>query len=204
MSRAAVIGVSAAILLFGAVAMVAAALRGPKSVDTYRGSVPPRGIALEPFDLVSYRGERVTSTSLRGKVVALTFLESRCQKACPVIAFDVARGVERLSRAERDHMAAIAISVHPTDDTPTNVRDFLSKRRALGKLDYLIGTEAELRPIWRRYYILSALDTGDADTHSASVHIYDPTGTWVSSLHPGVDLTPENFAHDVRLALTDR
>jgi hypothetical protein len=26
-------------------------------------------------------------------------------------------------------------------------------------------------------------------------------GFWVSSLHPGVDLTPENFAHDVRLAL---
>lgn len=202
MSRAALIGVSAAVL-FVAVIVVAAGLRGPKSVDAYRGSMPPRGIALEPFDLASYSGERVTSTSLRGKVVALTFLESKCKQACPVIAFDIARGVERLSRKERDNVAAIAISVHPLDDTPANVRDFLSKRRALGKLDYLVGTEAELRPVWRRYYILSALDTGDANTHSASVHIYDHSGTWVSSLHPGIDLTPENFAHDVRRALDE-
>jgi hypothetical protein len=58
------------------------------------------------------------------------------------------------------------------------------------------------RPVWRRYYILSALESENANTHSASVHIYDRDGFWVSSLHPGVELTPENFAHDVRLALS--
>jgi cytochrome oxidase Cu insertion factor (SCO1/SenC/PrrC family) len=97
----------------------------------------------------------------------------------------------------------IAISTHPGDDTSANVRRFLTQRRAIGRLDYLIGSEAELRPVWRRYYIVSALDSGDADTHSASVHLYDRKGVWVSSLHPGIDLTPENFVHDVRRALTD-
>jgi cytochrome oxidase Cu insertion factor (SCO1/SenC/PrrC family) len=167
----------------------------------YRGSEPPEGIRLEPFVLTSYRGGRVSSASLAGSVVALMFLESKCKKACPIIAVQVARGIDRLTAAERRRVRVVAISTHPGDDTPENVRRFVAKSRAAGRIDYLLGSEAELRPVWRRYYILSALDSGDADTHSASVHIYDRNGDWVSSLHPGVDLTPENFAHDMRRAL---
>lgn len=170
----------------------------------YRGSEPPGRIELEPFALHSYRGGEVSSAELGGKVVALTFLESNCKEACPVIAVQVARGIDLLRAGERRQLRALAISTHPGDDTAANVRRFLTKRRAIGRLDYLIGSEAELRPVWRRYHILSALDSGDADTHSGSVHIYDRNGVWVSSLHPGVDLTPENFAHDVRVALTSR
>jgi protein SCO1/2 len=173
---------------------------GPPS-GPYRGSEPPGRNELAPFALVSYRGGRVSPAQLRGKVVALTFLESKCTEACPIIAVEVARGVDLLTPAERRQVRAIAISTQPFDDTRRNVRRFLVRRHAIGRLDYLIGTEAELRPVWRRYHILSALDSGDADTHSASVHIYDRHGVWVSSLHPGIDLTPENFAHDIRLAL---
>jgi len=167
----------------------------------YRGSKPPPGIRLKPFTLASYRGGSVSAASLRGKVVALTFLESNCREACPIIAVQIARGVDRLTPAERAQLRPIGISTHPIDDKPTNVRSFLAKQRAIGLLDYLVGSEAELRPVWRRYHILSALDSGNADTHSASVHIYDRSGEWVSSLHPGIDLTQENFVHDVRLAL---
>jgi cytochrome oxidase Cu insertion factor (SCO1/SenC/PrrC family) len=174
---------------------------GKPAEGRYRGSEPPGRIQLDPFALRSYGGGRVSSTQLRGKVVALTFLESNCKEACPIIAVQVARGIDLLTPAERAQVRAIAISTHPGDDTPANVRRFLAKRRATGRLDYLIGTEAQLRPVWRRYHILSALDSGDADTHSASVHIYDRNGTWVSSFHPGIDLTPQSLAHDIRLAL---
>jgi cytochrome oxidase Cu insertion factor (SCO1/SenC/PrrC family) len=167
----------------------------------YRGSESPGRTELAPFALVSYRGGRVSSVQLRGNVVALTFLESKCKEACPIIAVQVARGVDLLTPAELRQVRAIAISTQPFDDTRQNVRRFLARRHAIGRLDYLIGTGRELRPVWRRYHVLSALDSGDANTHSASVHIYDRDGVWVSSLHPGIDLTPENFAHDVRLAL---
>jgi protein SCO1 len=167
----------------------------------YRGSEPPGRNELAQFALASYRGGTVSSAQLRGRVVALMFLESKCREACPIIAVQVARGVDLLTSSERRQVRAIAISTQPFDDTQQNVRRFLARRHAIGRLDYLIGTERELRPVWRRYHILSALDSGDADTHSASVHIYDRDGVWVSSLHPGIDLTPENFAHDVRRAL---
>lgn len=201
MSRRIVLAALIVVIATGVAAAFLAAVARSPAPDVYRGSRPPRGIELEPFSLRSYRSGVVSSEQLKGKVVALTFLESKCRQACPVIAFDVARGVERLTVDERRQVRAIAISVHPGDDTPENVRAFLTRRRAVGRLDYLIGSEAELRPVWRRYDVLSALESGDANTHSASVHVYDRDGIWVSSLHPGIDLTPENFAYDVRVAL---
>jgi cytochrome oxidase Cu insertion factor (SCO1/SenC/PrrC family) len=184
-----------------AVAALVVTTRATREGEAYRGSPPPKGVELAPFALRSYRGGSVSSSSLRGKVVALTFLESKCREACPVIAFEVARGVERLRPAQREQVRALAISTHPADDTPASVRAFLAKQRAVEELEYLVGSEGELRPIWRRFNVLSALDSGDANTHSASVHVYDRNGVWVSTLHPGIDLTTENLAHDLALAL---
>ena len=195
------VGTALALALVALTASVFAVTRGASDGESYRGSSPPAGIELAAFSLRSYRGQPVSSDSLSGKVVALTFLESKCKEACPVIAFQLARGIEQLSAEQRQGVRAIAISTHPVDDTPASVRAFLQKQRAVDALAYLVGDERELRPVWQRDKILSALDSGSADTHSASVHIYDRTGVWVSTLHPGVDLSPDNLAHDLALAL---
>jgi hypothetical protein len=68
-------------------------------------------------------------------------------------------------------------------------------------MTYLSGALVQLQPVWRRFNIVSAYETGDSDIHSADVRIFDPQGVWVSTLHVGVDLTPANLAHDVRMAL---
>jgi protein SCO1/2 len=167
----------------------------------YRGSEVPAGTFLPSFALRSYTGELVRSQSLRGKVALVTFLESECEEACPVIAAEIAQGLALLTAAERRHVAAVAVSTHPRDDTPANVRAFVRRHRLVGRLDYLVGSERELRPVWRKFHILSALESADADTHSAPVRVFDPEGEWVTTLHPGVDLTPRNLAHDVREAL---
>ena len=173
---------------------------GP-SEGPFRGSEPPAGHTLPSFALREWNGARFSTRQLAGKVVLVTFLETKCKEACPIIADQIDLGLQRLSASERRRVEAIAISVHPHDDTPASVRDFLRVHRVLGELHYLIGSEAALRPLWRAFYIAAALDSGDADTHSASVRIFDEAGEWVSTLHPGVDLTPSNLAHDMRVAL---
>jgi protein SCO1 len=202
-AKARVVGaVVAALVVVAATFVVVVSLTtGEDDRASYRGSLVPPGIVLGQFELRDYTGVRVSRDHLEGKVVLLTFLESRCEEACPIIASQIARAIERLTREERTLVAAIAISTHPTDDTPASVRAFLRAQRAEGKLDYLIGSEQELRPVWQRFGVLSALDSGDADTHSASVHLYDRSGEWVASLHPGIDLTPANLVHDVGVAL---
>jgi cytochrome oxidase Cu insertion factor (SCO1/SenC/PrrC family) len=194
--------VVAALAVVAATVFVVLSLTGSEDdTASYRGSRPPAGIMLGQFELRDYTGVRVSREDVEGKVVLLTFLESRCKEACPVIASQVARTIERLPPEERRQVAAIAISTHPTDDTPASVRAFLRAQRAEEELHYLVGSEQELRPVWQRFGVLSALDSGDVDTHSASVHVYDRSGEWVASLHPGIDLTPTNLLHDVGVAL---
>ena len=60
------------------------------------------------------------------------------------------------------------------------------------------ASRRKLRQVWKRFDILSSLESGDT-LHSAPVR-YDG-GVWLARLHAGVDLTPGNLAHDVRVAL---
>ncbi len=111
----------------------------------YRGSEPPAEFELPPFELKSYRGGRVASEMLAGDIVLLTILDAQCTDVCPILASVVAGTIDRLTEAERRQVRAIGITGDPKEDTPAAVRQFLSARRAIGRLDYLLGSEAQLR-----------------------------------------------------------
>jgi cytochrome oxidase Cu insertion factor (SCO1/SenC/PrrC family) len=170
----------------------------------YRGSEPPMRIELADFDLRDEDGQIVRSSGLRYKVVVLTFLDSQCTESCPIIASELGRAFDLLSAAERRRVFPVAISTDPKEDTAASVRAFLRRNRALGKLHYVGGgePEAKLRRIWKRFQILSSLESREDTLHSAPVRIYKG-GVWVATLHAGVDLTPANLAHDIRLALKE-
>ncbi|MEP7334151.1 MAG: SCO family protein [Actinomycetota bacterium] len=153
------------------------------------------------FRLRDYTGRTFGNQQLRGRAVLVTFLETKCRAACPILAGQIGDALRLLPPDERGSVVAVAISTHPRDDTRASIRAFLRAHRVLGRMHYLLGTEAELRPVWRAFFVLSALDSGDRDTHSASVRVFDRRGRWISTLHPRVDLTAENLAHDARAAL---
>jgi cytochrome oxidase Cu insertion factor (SCO1/SenC/PrrC family) len=168
----------------------------------YRGSEPPGRIELAEFALRDQDGTFVRSSALHDKVVVLTFLDSQCTESCPVIASQIGRGFDMLTAEERRGVFVVAISTDPKEDTPASVRLFLRRNRALGKIHFIGGgePEAKLRRVWKRFNILSSLESGEDTLHSAPVRIYDG-GVWAATLHAGVDLTPENLVHDVRVAL---
>jgi cytochrome oxidase Cu insertion factor (SCO1/SenC/PrrC family) len=170
----------------------------------YRGSEPPGTNRLPDFSLRNYDGRVVRAADLKGKVALITFLDSQCTEACPILASQIGQGIDRLSARERRHVVAVAISTDPGEDNPASVRAFLRKQGALGKLLYLAGPQAEMRALWKRFKILSSLESGEDTLHSAPLRIYDRGLVWVATLHAGVDLTPENLVHDIRVALKDQ
>jgi cytochrome oxidase Cu insertion factor (SCO1/SenC/PrrC family) len=175
---------------------------GTDGEGPYRGGEAPEGIELVDFALRDHTGELVRSTPLRGEVLVLTFLDSQCTESCPIIASQIGRALDLLTAEERRRVVAVAISTDPEEDDPASVRTFLLRHRVLGELHYVGGAEAEskLRPLWKRFNILSSLESGEDTLHSAPVRIYDG-GVWVATLHAGVDLTPANLVHDLRVAL---
>jgi len=174
------------------------------SAGPYRGSEPPGRISMPEFTLRDNFETKLDSRNLRGKVVILTFLDSHCTAACPIIASQIAQTLRRLTPAQRRQVEAVAISSDPVTDTPAAVRSFLAKQQALGKLRYLGASEpvGHLKTIWRAFDILASAETGQHTVHSAPVRIYDRAGIWVSTLHAGADLSITNLSHDVRTALS--
>jgi protein SCO1 len=179
-----------------AVAVVPVALWAWPSEREFRGSQPPPGLMLPSFSLPDQTGRTIDSDDLRGKVVLVTFLETQCTEACPIIGEMIREAFRRLD----GEAVAVAISVHPGDDTPAAVQAYLRRHRLRGELRYLVAAEREMRPVWKAFAVLPAVDTHDPNIHSAPVRIYDPEGRWVSTLHVGADLTPENLVADVRTA----
>ncbi len=166
----------------------------------YRGSEPPARIVMPDFVLQDYEGKEVTSDSLLGGVVLLTFLDAQCEETCPVIAAQVAQTFGRMDPDLRARVTAVAISTDPDEDTSAAVRSFLRRTRAEGELRYLTGPTPAVRRVWGKFQILSSFESGTDSTHSAPVRIYDAGGVWVSTLHAGADLTDENLIHDLRVA----
>jgi cytochrome oxidase Cu insertion factor (SCO1/SenC/PrrC family) len=168
----------------------------------YRGSEPPPGIRIPNVTLPSYRGGTVNLRTQQERVVVITFLDSKCTDTCPIIAALIGRTWPLLTANEKAQVRIYAISVNPHVDTPRSVRRFLAARHALIALDWLVAPVRKMRPVWHDFAVLPATETGNNDVHSADVRVFDRRGTWVSNLHAGVDLTPANLVHDIRLALS--
>lgn len=201
MRRWVVTAVVGVLLLVGAVTAAVFLLGSERGRDAYRGSTPPAKFSLPEFSIPDSSGAIVSSRELEGKVVLVTFLDSQCTEACPIVASQIARALDGMEASERAALAPLAISTDPVEDTSASVRAFLRKNRAEGRLRYLVAPVEELRPVWEAFQILASYDTGVDTLHSAPVRIYDREGIWVATLHAGADLSTENLAHDIRVAL---
>ncbi|HET8652236.1 MAG TPA: SCO family protein [Gaiellaceae bacterium] len=179
--------------LAGALAVVLGFIltRDDKAVDL-RGSQPPDGLVLP--DAVA------NTPAFDGKALAITFLDTQCTEACPIAASQIAEAM-RLLGDDRGRVLAVAYSVDPVHDTPASITSFLRRNRAAGEIRYVDGSVASLRKVWSAFQILPSTDTGNSNMHSVPVRVYDSEGRWRSTLHPGVDLTPANLAHDLEAVL---
>jgi protein SCO1 len=189
----------AALLAALAVVLGFVLTRDGEEVD-FRGSQPPEGLTMPEFNVELDDASLLRSAELRGRAVAVTFLDTQCTEACPIAATQIGEAM-RLLGDERDRIVALAFSVDPEHDTVRSIRAFLSRSRAEGLIRYVDASVENLRPVWSAFQIQPSVETGNSNLHSVPVRVYDSDGRWRSTLHPGVDLTAANLAHDLEAAL---
>lgn len=180
--------------LLGAIALSAGSrARSLQLVEGFAGAQTPASIPPQDFTLHDQDGRLVRLSDYRGKVVVVTFLYSTCQSTCPVIAQQIRGALNQL----RSPVPALAVSVDPVNDTPLNARRFLVKQSVDGRIRFLLGTRAQLRPVWRDYGIQpqTALKGAPSD-HTSYVVLVDRTGRQRVGF-PDSELTPEALAHDI-------
>jgi protein SCO1 len=185
-----VVGVSAL------VAIVLAASSGDGEPDTetvgsrYEGAVMPNGFRAPDFRLRDQNGDPISMRGFRGKPVIVTFLYTHCEDTCPLQAQTVKGALAELGH----EVPAIAVAVDPPRDTPESARAFLADQRVAG-LDWVLGTEEELRPLWKGFAIAPQTVTQE---HQSRFTLVDKKGFQRIGF-PGQEATPERLAHDIRL-----
>jgi protein SCO1/2 len=94
--------------------------------------------------------------------------------------------------------SALAVSIDPQRDTPARVRSFLRRVSLASRLEYLTGTPAQLRAVWRAYEIVPPHGPRDrGPDRSAYVLLLDKHGSQRVRFYVE-QLTPEGLAHDIR------
>ena len=137
-------------------------------------------------------------SSLRGKAVFLTFVYAHCPDVCPLMMQGLAAA--RRSLPDPSVMKIVAVSVDPKGDTPKVVKEFLRSRELTGKATWLLGTRAELRPVWIAYNIdaKSVPETPAIIEHVSLIYGIDATGH-IRVGYPASPISPKAMAHDARI-----
>jgi protein SCO1 len=165
----------------------------------FDGALLPQGVSTPDFTLTDQAGRRVSLGQYRGRVAILTFLSTTCHPTCPLIAQQIRGALDEMSaQPARAHPTPVLIvSANPGADTPAAVRRFLGEAALEGRVEFLAGTPAELRAVWRAYDIVPS-GLGDAESpHAAAVLLIDRAGQ-KRDLFQVEQLTPEGLVHDIR------
>ena len=183
------------------------------------------GTVLDPADdapaitLTDQLGEPVALSDFSGKVVLLTFLYTACPDVCPIVT-ETLRRTHQLLGKDAAMVQIVAVSVDPLRDSVEEAYEFSEQREMQDKWRFLVGTEEELEPVWRSYWldpVTANGGSGDGESssgaseapaseggylinHGAPVFLIDTEGRR-RVLFTNLSLEPRPLVHDVRLLL---
>ena len=188
-----------AVAALAAVALASGGGGGSDAVDAgssrFDGALLPPGVRAPDFNLRDQEGKRVSMRQFRGRPVIVTFLYTTCQNSCPAMAQVVKGALNDLG----SDVPALAVAVDPPRDNAERARRFLSTQRVIGRLDFVLGSRAQLQPVWKGFAIQPQ---SVSQEHQARFTLVDKRGFQRIGF-PGGRATPEAIAHDVALLERD-
>ena len=151
-----------------------------------------------PLRLRDIDGKIVDIADLRGNPVLVTFVYANCPDVCPLIMSNL-KTARKDAGALGERTRVIAVSVDPKGDTPAVVRKFLAQRGVSGFVDYLIGTRAQLEPVWAAWNVAEQVpkDNPELIEHSALIYGVSSSGKLLTAYPVGFQ--PEAIARDLSL-----
>jgi cytochrome oxidase Cu insertion factor (SCO1/SenC/PrrC family) len=167
------------------------------------GSSAPLNFAAPSFSLTSQDGRRVSLTSLRGKVILLTFLDPVCTSDCPLEAQEFKQAGQLLGAANQ-HVELIAIVANPVDYQLGYTQAFDRQEGMTGIRNwlYLTGSLPQLEKVWRGYGIAADIEPAGAMIgHSEVAFAIDAHGRVRREMGfdpgPGTAATESSFAAEL-------
>ena len=167
--------------------IIAAACSSP---EPFLGTALSHSDLAPSFQLKDHFGKTVTISDLSGKVVVLTFLYTSCPDVCPVVT-DTLHRAHVLLGNDASAVEFVAISVDPQRDSVETALQYSQEKDMLNRWHYLVGSQEELAPIWRAYWLDPTRDGPAAqgetrsDGHAQAATPLKPNGNLGTPSGPG-------------------
>jgi cytochrome oxidase Cu insertion factor (SCO1/SenC/PrrC family) len=184
LSSPAALAVTAVVASFGIV-LVGAVPMAFASVNTHtdtivteaiNGQPEPTDTPAAPFELTDQHGADVSLATLKGRTIALTFLDPVCTTDCPLIAQEFRQVDGEL--ASTTNTAFVAVVANPTYLGVQFVQAFDSQENMnMPNWYFLTGSLAQLTAVWNAYGIqVQTVGSGGMAAHSDTTYVIDGAG----------------------------
>lgn len=149
-------------------------------------AIPPRPVP--EFHLTDQRGAAVSTSSLRGKLVLITFLDPVCSSDCPLIANQLAAADRELG----DLASRVEIVALDTNPLFPRVEDVAAFTESHGLADlpnwhFLCGPPDSVQEILAQFGIAVSVPTVGMIEHSEGIYFVAPDGREAAYLDDGAD-----------------
>ena len=183
-------------VLSGLVALVPAPVsaHGPDGPAERLAKISPA----PDFTLTAQDGTAFSMADLRGKVVALNFVFTRCADVCPIATAKMVQIQRALGEQVGRDVFFISVTVDPEHDTPEVLARYA---RALGcdpsGWAFLTGSPAAIRDVARSYGVFHDRRSGGEVDHNLLTSLVDREGT-LRVQYMGERFDPRELLHDLR------
>jgi cytochrome oxidase Cu insertion factor (SCO1/SenC/PrrC family) len=135
---------------------------------------PLGGLAAPGFRLVNQFGQPVSLSQFRDKVVILAFTDSECTTICPLTTLSMLEARDLLGAAG-DQVQLLGIDANPKATAVSDVMAYSRSHSMVSQWDFLTGSLAQLRAVWRAYHVYVQIQAGQID-HTPALFVIGQRG----------------------------
>jgi protein SCO1/2 len=169
------------------------------NVTAILGNNPPyQGTELSSiapdFRLADQNRAFVSLSDFRGRVVVLTFMDSRCKDVCPLTAAQLRETYQQLDPNVAGQVVFLGVNVNieanETTDVLKSTHEWLLTE--IPSWHFLTGDQHELGSVWKAYAI-AVLPAPDSITHTSGVYLINSSGQerWYISVPSSTGENPQ-------------
>ena len=126
------------------------------------------------FKLVNQFGQSMSLSQFRGKVVLLGFEDSECTTVCPLTTQSMLLAKELLGKAGSS-VQLLGVDANPDAIAVSNVMAYSRVHAMVNQWDFLTGSPAQLKAVWKSYDIAVQIESGQID-HTPALYVIDQQG----------------------------
>jgi protein SCO1/2 len=172
--------VIALVVVVGAVALIhqrlATAASTPSATPTPAlvGGTTLSNTPIPAMSLRDQSGAVISNKSLLGRPAIVTFMDMTCTQECPIQAQLLNQTAIFMGAQKAAQVNWVVVSVNPTN-TPADANAFMSRNKVTIPVKVLMGSEAQLQPVWNAYHIYVQPTPTDVN-HTVALFLIDKSG----------------------------